>query len=77
MRVREEDVEKTTFHTGYGHYVFVVMSFGLTNMLAMFMDLMNQVCRLMLARSVIVFIDDMLMYSKTREQHGEHLQELL
>ena len=77
VRVREEDVEKTAFRTHYGHYEFVVMPFGLTNASAVFMDLMNRVCRLMLDRSVIMFIDDILVYSKTREQHEEHLRELL
>ena len=50
MRVREEDMEKTAFYTYYGDYEFVVMQFGLTNMLVVFMDLMNRVCRLMLNR---------------------------
>ena len=77
VKVREEDVEKTAFRTRYGHYEFVVMPFGLTNAPAVFMDLMNRVCRSMLERSVIVFIDDILVYSKTREQHEEHLQEIL
>ena len=65
------------FRTRYGHYEFVVIPFGLTNAPTVFMDLMNRVCRLMLDRSVIVFIDDILVYSKTREQHEEHLRELL
>ena len=65
MRVRDEDIPKTAFWTYYGHYEFVVMPFGLTNVSAAFMDLMNRVCRLMLDLSVIVFIDDILVYSKT------------
>ena len=77
MRVRDEDVQKTAFRTRYGHYEFVVMPFGLTNAPAAFMDLMNRVCRPMLDRSVIVFIDDILVYSKTQEQHEEHLREVL
>ena len=77
VRVREEDVEKTTFQTRYGHYEFVVMPFRLTNTPTVFMDLMNRVCRPMPDRLVIVFIDDILVYSKTREQHEEHLRELL
>lgn len=77
MRVREEDVQKTAFRTRYGHYEFVVMPFGLTNAPAAFMDLMNRVCRPMLDRSVIVFIDDILVYSKTQEEHEEHLREVL
>ncbi len=75
MRVREEDVPKTAFRTCYGHYEFVVMPFGLTNAPDAFMDLMNRVCRPMLDRSVIVFIDDILVYSKTKEQHAMHLRE--
>ena len=77
MRVREEDVQKTAFQTRYGHYEFVVMPFGLTNAPAAFMDLMNHVCRPMMDRSVIVFIDDILVYSKTQEEHVEHLREVL
>ena len=77
MRVREEDVQKTAFRTRYGHYEFMVMPFGLTNAPAAFMDLMNRVCRPMLDQSVIVFIDDILVYSKTREHHEEHLREVL
>ena len=77
MRVRDEDVPKTAFRTRYGHYEFVVMPFGLTNAPAVFMDLMNRVCRPMLDRSVIVFIDDILVYSKTKEQHMDHLREVL
>ena len=77
MRVRDEDVQKTAFRTRYGHYEFVVMPFGLTNAPTVFMDLMNRVCRPMLDRSVIVFIDDILVYSRSREQHEEHLREVL
>ncbi|CAH1425484.1 unnamed protein product [Lactuca virosa] len=77
MRVSDEDVQKTTFRTRYGHYEFVVMSFGLTNAPVAFMDLMNRVCRPMLDRSMIVLIDDILVYSKTQEQHEEHLREFL
>ncbi|KAJ9542555.1 hypothetical protein OSB04_029061 [Centaurea solstitialis] len=77
MRVREADVEKTAFRTRYGHYEFVVMPFGLTNAPAAFMDLMNRVCSRMLDRSVIVFIDDILVYSKTKEEHEVHLREVL
>ena len=67
VRVREEDMEKTAFRTRYGHYEFVVMPFGLTNVPIVFMDPINRVCRPMLDRSVIVFIDDILVYSKTLE----------
>ena len=74
MRIREDDVQKMTFWTRYGHYVFVVMPFGLTNSSAAFIDLMNYVCRPMLDSSVIVFINEILVYSKTPEMHEEHLR---
>ena len=73
MRVRDEDVQNATFMTHYSHYEFVVMTFGLTNAPTMFMDLMNRVCRSMLDRFVIVFIDNIMVYSKTKEQHEQHL----
>ena len=65
------------FRTRYGHYEFVVMPFGLTNAPTTFMDWMYRVCRTMLYHLVIVFIDDILVYSKIREQHEEHIRELL
>ncbi|GJV18950.1 putative reverse transcriptase domain-containing protein [Tanacetum coccineum] len=65
LRVREKDISKTAFRTRYGHYEFVVMPFGLTNASEIFMDLMNRVCRPMLDKSIIVFIDDILLYSKS------------
>ncbi|KAD3066456.1 hypothetical protein E3N88_34336 [Mikania micrantha] len=77
LKVREQDIPKTTFRTRYGHYDFLVMSFGLTNAPAAFMDLMNRVCRPMLDRSVIVFIDDILVYSKSEGDHACHLREVL
>ncbi|KAD2805171.1 hypothetical protein E3N88_38548 [Mikania micrantha] len=77
IKVREEDIPKTAFRTRYGHYEFLVMSFGLTNAPAAFMDLMNRVCRPMLDRSVIVFIDDILVYSKNEGDHACHLREVL
>ncbi|KAI3829299.1 hypothetical protein L1987_03419 [Smallanthus sonchifolius] len=77
LKVRKEDVPKTAFRTRYGHYEFLVMSFGLTNAPASFMDLMNRVCRPMLDRSVIVFIDDILVYSKSEGDHHFHLREVL
>jgi hypothetical protein len=76
LRIREEDVSKTAFRTRYGHYEFLVMSFGLTNAPAAFMDLMNRVCRPMLDRYVIVFIDDILVYSRSKEEHAGHLREV-
>ncbi|KAI3828904.1 hypothetical protein L1987_03015 [Smallanthus sonchifolius] len=77
LKVREEDIPKTAFHTRYEHFEFRVMSFGLTNAPAAFMDLMNRVCRPMLDRSVIVFIDDILIYSKNEGDHACHLKEVL
>ncbi|GJZ33013.1 putative reverse transcriptase domain-containing protein [Tanacetum coccineum] len=77
LRVCEEDIPKTAFRTLYGHYEFQVMPFGLTNAPAVFMDLMNQVCKLYLDRFVIVFIDDILVYSKSRKEHEGHLRLIL
>nr|GFB07088.1 reverse transcriptase [Tanacetum cinerariifolium] len=77
LRVREEDIPKTAFRTRYGHYEFQVMSFGLTNAPAVFMDLMNRVCKPYLDKFVIVFIDDILIYSKNEQEHGEHLMLIL
>ncbi|GJR67289.1 putative reverse transcriptase domain-containing protein [Tanacetum coccineum] len=77
LRVREEDISKTAFRTRYGHYEFHVMMFGLTNAPAVFMDLMNSVCKPYLDRFVIVFIDDILIYSKSRKEHEGHLKLIL
>nr|GEV42635.1 putative reverse transcriptase domain-containing protein [Tanacetum cinerariifolium] len=77
LRVREQDILKTAFRTRYGHYEFQVMPFGLTNAPAVFMDLMNRVCKPYLEKFVIVFIDDILIYSKDEKEHDEHLKTIL
>nr|GFA42143.1 putative reverse transcriptase domain-containing protein [Tanacetum cinerariifolium] len=77
FRVREEDILKTAFKRRYGHYEFQVMPFGLTNAPAVFMDLMNWVCKPYLDKFMIVFIDDIFIYSKDKKEHEEHLKTIL
>ncbi|GJU49454.1 putative reverse transcriptase domain-containing protein [Tanacetum coccineum] len=77
LRVREHEIPKTAFGTRYGHYEFQVMPFGLTNALAVFMDLMNRVSKPYLDKFVIVFIDDILIYSKDEKEYKEHLKAIL
>jgi len=77
LRIKPEDTPKTTFRTRYGHYEFTVMPFGLTNAPVAFMDLMNRVFRPYLDEFVVVFIDDILIYSKIEEEHSEHLRIVL
>nr|GEX07259.1 putative reverse transcriptase domain-containing protein [Tanacetum cinerariifolium] len=77
LRIREEDISITAFRTRYGHYEFRVMSFGLTNTPVMFMDLINRVCKPYLDKFVIVFIDDIIIYSTNKEEHEEHLKTIL
>nr|GEZ07636.1 hypothetical protein [Tanacetum cinerariifolium] len=77
LRFHEEDIPKTAFRTRYGHYEFQLMPFGLTNVLVVFMDLMNRVCKPYLDKVVIVFIDDILIYSKNRKEHEGNLNLIL
>nr|GEU42130.1 hypothetical protein [Tanacetum cinerariifolium] len=77
LRVRDEDIHKTDFRTRYGHYEFQVMPFGLTNAHVVFMDLMNRVCKPYLDKLVIVFIDDILIYSRNKEDQENHLRIIL
>ena len=77
LKIREEDVPKTAFRTRYGHYEFLVMSFGLTNAPAAFMDMMNRVFEDYLDKLVIVFIDNILICSTDRKEHAQHLRLVL
>nr|GEV15373.1 putative reverse transcriptase domain-containing protein [Tanacetum cinerariifolium] len=77
LRVREEDIMKTAFRTRYGHYEFQVMPSGLTNAPTIFMDLMNCMCKPYLDKFMIFFIDDILIYSKKKEEREEHLRLIL
>ncbi|GKD12641.1 putative reverse transcriptase domain-containing protein, partial [Tanacetum coccineum] len=77
LHIKEEDILITTFKTRYGHFEFQVMPFRLTNAPAVFMDLINRVCKAYLDKFVIVFINDILIYSKDEEEHGKHLKIIL
>nr|GEX80867.1 putative reverse transcriptase domain-containing protein [Tanacetum cinerariifolium] len=77
LRDRDEDIPKTAFKTRYGHYEFQVIPFGLTNAPAVFIDLMNRVCKPYLDKFMIVFIDDILIYSHNKEKHKDHLRTIL
>jgi hypothetical protein len=77
IKIRDEDIPKTAFSMRYGFYEYLVMSFGLTNALAHFMFLMNSVFMQELDKFVVVFIDDILVYSKNTEDHEEHLRVVL
>ncbi|GJU96437.1 putative reverse transcriptase domain-containing protein [Tanacetum coccineum] len=77
LRVHEDDIPNTAFRTRYEHFEFTVMPFGLTNAPTVFMDLRNRVCKPYLDKFVIVFIDDILIYSKTKEDHEVHLKLVL
>ena len=77
LRIKAQDIPKTMFRTRYGHYEFLVMSFGLTNAPATFMDLMNRVFRDFLDHFMIVFIDDILVSSKNKKGHKTHMRLVL
>ncbi|GJV50638.1 putative reverse transcriptase domain-containing protein [Tanacetum coccineum] len=77
LRVREEDIPKTAFRTCYGHFEFIVMPFGLTNAPTIFIDLINRVYKPYLDKFVILFIDDILIYLKSEEEHEVHLKTIL
>ena len=77
IRVKREDVLKTAFRTHYGHYEYLVMPFRVTNAPAVFMDYMNRIFHDYLDQFVVVFIDDILVYSRSIEEHREHLRIVL
>jgi len=77
LRIKEKDIQKTTFRTRYGHYEFLVMPFGLTHALTMFMELMNRVFQPYLDQYVVVFIDDILVNSNSHLEHKQHLRVVL
>jgi len=77
MRIKGQDVPKTAFRTRYGHFEFLVLPFGLTNAPTLFMDLMNRVFQPYLDKFVVVFIDDILVYSKSYEEYEQHLRQTL
>ena len=77
LRVREADIPKTTFRTRYGHFEFTVMPFGLTNAPTTFMDLMHRVFQPYLDQFVVVFVDEILIYSQSKEEHEDHLEIIL
>ena len=77
MRIQEQDIPKTAFHSRYDHFEFLVIPFGLTNAPTAFMDFMNRVFHPYLDKFVIIFIDDILVYSSSREKYEEHLHTIL
>ena len=77
IRVKTEDIQKTAFRTRYGHYEYSVMPFGVTNAPGVFMEYMNRIFHPYLDKFVVVFIDDILVYSKSEEEHAEHLRVVL
>jgi hypothetical protein len=77
VRIKEEDINKTNFKTGYIYYEFVIVPFGLTNAQVVFMCLMNDIFRNYMDRSIIMFLDEILIYSKSEEEHEHHLRLVL
>jgi hypothetical protein len=77
VRVKEDEIPKIAIRTHYGHYEFLVMSFGLTNAPAVFMDTMNRVFHDYLDQFTIAFIDGILIYSRMSKEHKEHLRKAL
>jgi len=77
LRIKPEDISKTAFRTRYGPYEFIVMPFDLSNAPATFMDLMNKVFKPYLSKFVVIFIDDILIYSKDKDEHTTHLRTVL
>jgi len=77
LKIKPEDVTKSAFRIKYGHFEFLVMHFGLTNAPATFMDLINRVFQPYIDQFVVVFIDDILVYSKSKEEHENHLKIVL
>jgi hypothetical protein len=77
VRIKEEDINKTTFGTRYGHYEFTVVPFGLSSAPTVFMCMMKGVFMEYLDKFLILFLDDILVYSKSKEEHGKHLRMLL
>jgi len=77
LKVKKEDILKTSFRTRYDHYEFLVMPFGVTNAPAIFIELMNLIFSPFLDKFVVIFIDDILIYSKDEEEHAEHLRIVL
>ena len=77
LRVREADIPKTVFRKRYGHFEFTVMPFGLSNALIAFMDLMHKVFQPYLDQFFVVFVNEILIYFKSKEEHGDHLRVVL
>jgi len=76
IRVKIDDVQKTTFRSKYGHYEYVIMPFGVTNAPALFLNYMKKIFRPFLDKFVVIFIDDILIYSRTHEKHAKHLRKI-